>query len=204
MGTFEFISSLIDSLAWPAAVIVLGFSLRRPISKMLTKMPLKRLEAGPSGFKLEYFDEKLEEARNELKEARAERPDIAPGVPEALPVKVATRDDFMEEMTQLAEIAPSAVILESFARLDKVLSETFKAKLDDGRIPHRPVTARQLVRRAVERGLIAPSEVAAFDDVAVLRNVVAHGGTAELDKARALSYASLVRLLIHSVLSAQD
>jgi hypothetical protein len=171
---------------------------------MLTEKPLKTFEAGPSGVKLEYFfDEKLEEARNELEEARTERPELSNEVPVPSPVEAATSYDFMEEMKQLAEVAPSAVILESFSRLERVLRETFEKEPGDGRAPRRPVTARQLVHQAVTRGTLSPSEAAAFDDVAVLRNVVAHGGTTDLDAARALSYASLVRLLINSILSTQ-
>lgn len=201
MGALEFISSLVGSLVWPATVTVLAFILRRPLGKMLTEKPLKTFEAGPSGVKLEYFDEKLEEARNELEEARTERPELPPEVPVPSPVEAATSDDFMEEMKQLAEVAPSAVIMESFSRLERVLRETFEKEPDDGRTPRRPVTARQLVHQAVKHGMLSPSEAAAFDDVAVLRNLVAHSGTTDLDAARALSYASLVRFLINSILS---
>ena len=203
MGALEFVSSLVGSLAWPVAVILLVFILRRPLGKMLSERPVKTFEAGPSGVKVEYFDEKLEEARSELAEARTERPALSTGVPAQLPDEVTARDDFMYEMQQLAEVAPSAVVLESFARLEKVLRDALDGAPGDGRPRRRLTSVRELVRRAGERGLMTPSEAAAFDDVVVLRNIVAHGGTADLDANRALSYASLVRQLIASILLAQ-
>jgi len=205
LGGLEFISSLVGSLAWPVAVVTLVAITRKPLSKMLGKLSersVKKFEAGATGVKIEYFDEKLEEARTELEEARIERPDLSieqPVLPPSEPAKVpgsVYASDFMYEMRQLAEVAPSAAVLESYARLERVLRETLETDTDKHR---RPAYVRELVRRAVEKGLIAPSEALVFDDVAVLRNLVAHSSTADLDVQRALSYCAIIGVLIESL-----
>lgn len=198
MDGFQFVSAVIGSLAWPVAIIVLVLLLRRPLVKMLSERPVKLFEAGPTGVKVEYFDEKIEEARSELEEARAERGDLKGAAPAPFDTSAA-RDDFMYEMEQLAKVSPSAVILESFARLERVLREALEPQSPGNHAPGRLSSIRQLARQAVDQRLIAPSELAALDDVTVLRNVVAHRRAVELDEERALAYASLIRQLIISV-----
>jgi hypothetical protein len=107
----------------------------------------------------------------------------------------------MTEMQQLAEVSPSAAVMASFARLERVLRDAVIGA-DGGNAGGRPtrfVSVRALARKALEQGVISQPELAAFDDVAVLRNVVAHGDNADLDKERALSYVDLVRQLIISI-----
>ena len=203
VGVLEFISSLVGSLAWPAAVILLVVILRQPLGKMLNERPVKTFEAGPTGVRV-VFDETLAEARTELVEARTERPDLPTGGQVELPSDDAeAADDFMYEMKQLAEVAPSAVILESFARLERALREALETDFPDGHSRRRFASARELARRAVELEFITPSESAAFADIAVLRSLIAHGRPADLDADRALSYASVVRQLMISISLAQ-
>lgn len=199
MGVLQFIASMVNSLAWPAAAIVMIIILRRPIAYILRRGQIKKLKAGPAGLELEYFDEKLEEANEALAEAPSEAASLTISV---LPEIAMTRDDFMAEMKQLADVAPSAAILESFARLERVLRETVESASGPEAEPRRPVSIRTLARRAFDLKIMAESEVAALNDLVVLRNIVAHGGaTAEdLDADRAFSYAQIVRQLITSIL----
>lgn len=170
------------------------FILRRPLVDMLQRGRLKRLKAGPSGLEVEYFDEKLQEARAELGENPVQQaePVISPAPPMNGQV---VRDDFLDEMRQLAEVAPSAVILESFARLERTLRDAVESNAE----ARRPASIVALARQAVEQGLLTDSEFAAFKDITVLRNVVAHTSTANLDAERALEYAAIARQLIIAI-----
>lgn len=76
MGWLEFIASLVSSLAWPAVIIVLVILLKEPISKLLTSRPMKRIKAGPGGLEIEYVDQALADARQELDAAKAEKPEL--------------------------------------------------------------------------------------------------------------------------------
>jgi hypothetical protein len=199
MGLLQFIASLVNSLAWPAAASVMVVILRRPIAYILRRGQIKRLKAGPGGLELEYFDEKLEEANEALAETPTEAASLTISL---LPEIAMTRDDFIADMKQLADVAPSAAILESFARLEKILRESVESASGVEVEPRRPISVRTLARRALDLRLITQSEFAALNDLAVLRNIVAHGGAAaeDIDADRALGYAQTVRQLITSVL----
>src|SRR5690242_18138175 len=103
-----------NSLAWPLAVVALVLFLRRPLSTLLISRPVKSFEAGPKGVKIEYIDAKIEDARNELEEARGERIDSGEteGTPSEDVVEQIGLDDFTSEMEQLASIAPRSAVLE--------------------------------------------------------------------------------------------
>ena len=200
MNWLEFISSLVGSLAWPVLAFLIVIILRQPLAKMLTQRPVKVVEAGPTGVRIEYVDEKLEEAQSELVEARAEKRDADGQKAELSGDADQAPDDFMVEMEQLAAVAPSAAILESFARLEMVLRNGLEEQYLKEVAPQRRfASARQLARFAVKRGLITESEAAAFDDVAVVRNLIAHGQARDIDAERALYYVSIVRQLMISI-----
>jgi hypothetical protein len=62
MGWMELIASLVDSLAWPVAIVAASALLR---SKLVDLLPLiKRGKVGPSGFEWELFDEGREISEN--------------------------------------------------------------------------------------------------------------------------------------------
>lgn len=200
MGALEFIAALVGSLAWPLVVVVLVLLLRVPIGKMLSgEHPVKSLKAGPAGLEVE-FDTRLETARQELEDARAERPALP--APQKRPAIEAARDDFMFEMSQLAQIRPEAVVGLSFARLEASLREAVEQSANGGREP-RVMSARALGRVAVERGILALSELPALEEVALLRNAVVHGKPTQLDAERALEYARVVQQLLVSIALAQ-
>lgn len=97
MSAPEFISSLVDSLAWPAAVIAMVVILRSPLSGLLTG-PVKRWKAGPSGVEVAYWEEQLSEARRDLEESPdlvgvEKQPGLAP-------------DGLVEELRPLTELSP--------------------------------------------------------------------------------------------------
>ena len=201
MSALQFIASLANSLAWPAAATIVLVVLRNPLGKILTRGQIRRLKAGPSGFELEYFDEKLQEANNALSESPTEAASLIIKVLPQSPDIATARDDFMNEMLQLAEIAPSAAILESYSRLEKVLRENIQWSPQAGATPKRPVSIRSLGRQALEQKAMSQPEYAALIDVAVMRNLVAHGEAGDdLDKDRALSYVEIIRQLITSIL----
>jgi hypothetical protein len=203
MGTDQLIASLVASLAWPTAAASMVLVLRRPIVRMLRDRQLKSLKAGPSGVELSFFDSQIKDANEELAEVSSEQDETAIPPPDLIAGITQARSDFMEEMRELAAIAPRAVVLESFARLESVLRNTVKVTGQDKSRWRGNISMRNLARLALEQGLLTPSQMAAFNDVAVVRNLFAHeGGANEFDASRALSYADVVGQLITSISSA--
>lgn len=201
MGTEQFVSSLAASLAWPAAVASMVLILRRPIVRILRDRHIQSFEAGPSGVKLSFFDHRIEDAKNELTEDKAQAENIALEPNGDYKDIITAGSDFREEMAQFAMVAPRAVVLESFARLEETLRNTVKVT-DQDKSRYRTISARNLARMAVEQGLLTSAQMAAFDDIAVIRNILSHEGVGNLDASRALEYANIALQLIQSISSA--
>lgn len=202
MGTEQFVASLVASLAWPAAAATAVYMLRRPIVRMLQERRIQSLEAGPTGVKLSFFDDQIRDARKELAEGATEHAEETKPPGDQIAAIAAAQSDFMEEMRQLAAVSPRAVVLESFARLEEVLRNNVRVTGQQRSRSRGTITIRTLARMAVDQELLSFSEFAAFDDVAVVRNILSHEGPGDLDANRALSYAEIAAQLIRSITSA--
>lgn len=202
-GIDQFISSLTHSLAWPIAAVVMVFAFRKPLTKIMGDRTVKALKAGPQGFSVEFFDETIDEVRTELEDSEKPESEESTEKPSAPPPpgENTGEKDFMAEMQQLAEISPAAVVTQSFARLERTLRVAVNSAESPGRDGDavKFISARQLARKARDQGIISSAELFAIDEIAGLRNVIAHEGNVDIDKERALSYADLVRQLLFSI-----
>jgi hypothetical protein len=190
MNRLQFISSLVQALAWPAAVVVLALIVRRPLGLVLGG-PVRRCKAGPSGVEVEYWDRHAEEVRSKLQQA------VEAQVQDEAPAATAAAMNLPDELKPLADIAPAAVILESYARIEQQLRELLRSAQA---LPDRPVGAWRLARLAEERGLIRPDTKEAIEGLTVLRNLVAHGqAPSDLDRPRALQYAALADAVLFAL-----
>lgn len=194
MGALEFVSSIVDSLAWPVAAVLAAVVLRKPIAEWLRSATIKRVKVGPTGLELETWDETLREVKAELAVGHSVTAS-AGEIP--LPERGAALEEFAEEMRKLAAIAPAAAVLESYSRFEALLRASV-AERDDEHLRYGSV--RSLARRAAALGLLNAAEVAAVDDVAVLRNAVAHNRSEAVDEARALEFVAIIRQLMIALL----
>lgn len=197
MSGIEFIAVMTDALAWPLVVVIGILLLRQPAAKALANGALKLLRVGPKGFEMKFFDRGVKRAEGDLL-AEGQLPAVVSGrgLDRAL-----SGESLMEEMGRLAEVSPSSVVLESFARLEQVL----RAALDEpvGRTGRAILSVPAMGRLALERGLLAPGELDALREVATLRNAVAHVRAEDLDANRALAYARVVRQIMIAIRLAQ-
>ncbi len=197
MSFLEFVASVVGSIAWPTVAVIAIALLKRPIADLLTGGAIKLLKIGPQGVEAEFFDETVKRAERDLPERR-----VPPGRGSEAALAPQGVDDFLEEMSELARVSPSAAVLESFARLEHVLrsalgQETVRAS---GRRIH---SARELGELATSRGLLTDGERAAFNELVALRNAVAHVRPADLDADAAISYARVAMQVMIAVLLEQ-
>jgi hypothetical protein len=202
MGIDQLVASLISSLAWPTAATAMVLMLRRPIVRMLRDRHIKSLKAGPSGVELSFFDSQIRDANKELIEANVEQDQTVINTPDQIVAITEARSDFMTEMSQLAHVAPRAAVLESFARLEQVLRTTVRVTGQDKSRYRGFLSVRNLAKLAAQQGLLTQSQLAAFEDVAVVRSILNHESTGDLDASRALAYADIAWQLITSISSA--
>jgi hypothetical protein len=187
----EFIAALVAAAAWPLVGLFAIVLLRKPISDLLNTEGLKRLKAG--GFEIELFDQGIKDAKASLESEKTivEPPAVVPtGQSDVLDVA-----GYREEMASLAAINPSAAVLASFTRLERLLRQG--VDVVQGDFPRaRPIIPRQLGELALRQGLWSSSELAAFHDLISLRNVAAHGEVVNLDESRALEFTELALQLM--------
>jgi hypothetical protein len=179
-----FVASLVQSLAWPAALVAIVIFLRKPIRAVLSQALLRRVKAGPVEVE---FDQLQAEVREEL----ARSPELS-----EVPVPTSAQS-LREELSRLAEISPASAVMEAFRQIEYRLIEMLDSS---GTPPDRTMGSRGLARLARERGLISDETLAAIDGLAVLRNLTAHSG-GEIGADRARDYLALADAVLYALRS---
>ena len=187
VSVLEFIASLASAVGWPLAAVVIVLVLRRPIARMLTERPPKRVKAGP--FEAEW-DQALAQAETEIQ-----------GLPSAPEPEVAAAGGTLrDELESEAKNVPVVAVLEAFARVEQELRKIV-AEVSPEVSPERAarMSAVGLARSAARAELITPDTVLAVEGVAVLRNLAAHGGAREITTEQALEYLDLADAVLFAL-----
>jgi hypothetical protein len=181
VDTKQFIASLVSSLAWPTAAVLITLVFREQLAKLLSA-PLKRLKAGPSGIELE-FDLELERA---VTKAEAEiEPAALPSLPEEAPLPL------VDDLRAVAQKEPQTAVLAASSRFERQLRDLLRDSGD----PEAASAKRGMVwlaRRAVEKGLIQENLAGLIQALATLRNIAAHGEEESPDVQGAMNFLSLL------------
>ena len=182
MDTDQLIASLVSSLAWPVAVLLIALAFRRQIAQLLSAGPLRRLRVGA-------VEAEFERRAAEIETKVEYSPEMtAPGYP----MTVAA------ELAPVADVSPSAAVLEAFARVQQDIEARLRA-VGFSQVDQRwgPVG---LAQRAKAGGLITPQALEAIEGVAVLRNLAAHRPD-EVSRDAALEYLTLIDAVLFTLRS---
>ena len=181
MNWLEFASSVVRSLAWPIALVVVIVLLRRPLSELL-----------PALSRMKLRDVEFEFSRG------LERAQIvtASAIPKDLQVPITEGARPRKEGT--ASTFPRGVLLDAWIKLQESA-----IKLCRVRFPDRPVgqlrDTRQLVATLSDTGELSTEQIALFEELRNLRNVAAHSANLPLSDVDAIKYvasaASLGKLI---------
>lgn len=180
MSTLDFIASLVNSLAWPVAVVVVLSLFREQIKKLL-RVPPSRLKAGP--FEAEW-DRTVAEAQVDL-----DQPDL----PKA---EVRSSTDVAGDLYELAERLPAAAVLEGYRRVEQALQRRLLGTVDE--LDPR-LGATGLARLAKDLDLITTETVRAVEGISVLRNLAAHSTRGEVSVEQAREYLGIVEAILYVV-----
>lgn len=185
----EFVTSLVGSLAWPTAVLVLAWMFRSSLGRLLSG-DIKRWKAGPAGFEVEYWERAIAEARQELAHDRALTPSDVAAAEEG-------PREFRAEMTELAAISPRSAVMESFRWVELQLRSMLEVA---GVEQVRPTGARMMAETALQRGFVTGATVDAIRGMSTLRNLAAHGhDDSEIDQKRALEFIELAEAVLFAL-----
>jgi hypothetical protein len=116
LSGFEFISSLVGSLAWPVTIVLVVVLLRERLKAVLTALSerfpfLTEMQAFGVQAK---FQEGVEQVKKEV--SKLESSIVIAGDPGQLPPLITAANE--ERYRQLADLSPRATILEGFIRLE--------------------------------------------------------------------------------------
>jgi hypothetical protein len=178
--TKQFIASLVSSLAWPVAVVIIVLLFREQLGKLLDA-PLRSLKAGPSGVELE-FDRTISEVAAQV---------------EPLPQLEPPRESATADLADVAALSPTTAVLDGFARVEEKLRARLRDAGDQRADEKRGAVA--LARYANQKQLISPETVEAIRGLAVLRNLAAHGGASDVTPDRAAEFLALVDAVIFAM-----
>jgi hypothetical protein len=183
------VASLVQSLAWPAALLVIVILMRKPIRAVLSQALLRRVKAGPVEVE---FDQLQAEVREEL----ARSPELTEAqVPAPASRAAAPASSLREELSTVAALSPAAAVMEAARRIEYRLAEM----LDGSGEPVPPrLTTRRMAELARERGLISQETQLAVEGLSVLRNLVAHNRD-DIGVDRALDYLALADAVLYAL-----
>ncbi len=175
MTILEFLASVIDSLAWPAAIVFLVVVLRKPLAELV---PLLR--------KLKYKELELEFAEG-VKELS----------PPAEPSKIEGPKGSGSELKRLAEVSPRAAIIEAWLQIDAEASRV-AASFWTGAETESFRNYAKLGDYLEKTNVLNSRQAQNFRKLRELRNKAAHHEKLEIDQNAAAVYVhAAVELVEH-------
>jgi len=170
MTVLEFIASLVGSLAWPLAAVLIAALFRSQISALMRK--LRTLSFGSAQAD---FSEKLDQLEVESEAAVPAQGDV----PEA--------PDLSARFQQLLAVSPAAAILDSWREIE---DEVARIAVRRG-ISTDVRNMRKLMAAFVGQGILDPGAAHMFEDLRGLRNVAAHRSEQEITASDAIRFQEL-------------
>jgi len=184
MSVLEFVASVVRSLAWPTAVVVILLVLRKPLAALIPL--LERLKF--RGLELDF--------RKQVHEVAAEADEALP----ALPPQVA---EPASDIEQLAQVSPRAAVVESWLSVETAASNALQRRLPSispTDLKYQPRLAQSL-RQA---NILSPKQLSLFDELRQLRNAAVHVPNLTLTPSTAMEYARTARRLVGLLQSSSE
>ena len=173
MNAFEFLASVIDSLAWPILVGFSIYTLRNPVGELLQR--ISKLKYG----KLETeFRERL----NDIK--------LIPGKSSGQ-IKIDKTSSTSIELEDLAEVSPRTAVLETWIAVEKATTTFCEAN----GLPSK-YSFQGLFNIAKEKDLDIDHIRTAYQELRLLRNKAVHASEFEITPNTAKEYMSAANFII--------
>lgn len=165
MDWLTFISKLVDSLAWPASLVVVLYILRNDlptIAKHIKKLKYKDIEM--------EFGESIRVVEKEAKEA-------IPDVPENITISGKSPNQILDQLNSIAELAPRSAILEAWLQVEAAAVDIVKKKgISSFKSQPGPMRLRDYL---IKGKLLDSRQTAIFEQLRQLRNEAVHVADAE-------------------------
>ncbi len=176
MDTLTFIASLVDSLVWPATLLLGLLILREPLARLLPE--IRR-------FRFRDLEADFGDAVDSI---RAEASD-------ALPTAAAgAGDETTRRLEELAAVAPNAAVMGAWDSVEEAAKDLIARS---GRRPDYDIdTPYALIERLLADGkLVDRARIKVFSDLRRLRNKVVHAPNYQVSPEKAAEYVMLASAL---------
>lgn len=173
MNWLEFFASVIDSLAWPVAILLLIYLLK---DNLISLVPYIQ--------KLKYKDFELE-----LKETKQKFAEVS----------VEDKDQItsLETLTlyRLAELSPRSAIVESWIDLEKAAAEIIAKRTQEEPGAMTALAPQRLGSYLLKKGLISDRQFNVFNNLRELRNKSVHFNEDTITSEEAVEYVGMASKL---------
>jgi hypothetical protein len=195
MDWLEFWSSVIGSLAWPAAVVAVAAMFKSRLENLLDKIKL----AKGAGIELEFTEQVEEVAEQAAAVPTPEQP--AAHLPIEPGSQAEREADYFAQLLLRTSLndRPAAMVLDSWKNVENLLLDVVKARNLQASTARGRLSASQAVRSLAHAGLLDEEQESLIRSLQSLRNRVAHVKfEPDRDAARSYYEASqkAVRILI--------
>lgn len=184
----DFWASVVGSLAWPILILILVFTFRDPLRRLLSQM---RLFKG-LGFEAE-FREGVDQFKRQVEAAASERARAQPK-----PDSQASEGKYAAYVgSDLARllVSPEATVLMAWREVEKAIRERASSAgiaTPKGRGP------LALAEALAAAGRLLPETLASIKEASRLRNAAAHGGK-DIRFAEAAAYRDVTEALVSTI-----
>ncbi len=184
MSILEFISSLINSLAWPISIIIILIFFRKYIIKII-----------PSIEKFKYKDFEVEFAKT-IKELMDNSKADIESIPQKDNEKLITRED---KLFGLLEISPRSAIIESWLLVETAASNALQKK-DPEMVKKTYMVAPLRLGQYLNRfQIINGNQLNTYNKLREIRNKAVHIGDAQFNLSEVSEYIKLSVMLANQI-----
>jgi hypothetical protein len=169
MGWLTFTASIINSLAWPIAIVAIICVMREPLSGLLNKLTGLRA----AGIEAQ-FGKEVAQAKDEIR---------AGAVSVSLPLAQNEKATLEQRFRHLAETSPRGAVIEAWAPFETAALEAAEALGSSQR------GVVQAIETLLDKGMLTKEEADIVFKFRALRNAVVHARTLDLPKETVADYA---------------
>lgn len=178
MDQLTFISQLVESLAWPVAVVVIAIVLREEVGRLLSKIT-----------RIRHNDTEVE-FLHELAAAKKEAEKVLPNYKGTAYL--------ISQSSQLAELSPRGAIIEAWLNIEGALlkyAERHGIKVSK----NKPFTIRELHFHTLDYGNLGKGVFEMLERLRRTRNEAVHLSDAQIDEESAREYVELASRVIQRI-----
>ena len=175
MDWMTFITKIIDSVAWPAAIVLVIWWLKSHIGQLIPYT--KKFKYGDLEIE---FEQQLKELKKEAEASKLEH---------ATPERDST--EMLEYLSETADVSPRAAIVDAWVGLE--LTAFNSARLLGIGNEKRPIPFSRLISALESKGIIKPNDANILKKLMRLRNEALHSPNFNITKKGAQEFSALAR-----------